>query len=1513
MEGHKDSSKDQSTALESPISLVEGYSRDGLTLTTLLASTGKESDTDKSPDIDVIHVMVVAKEEERLTLESLLLDSVASRRRELVFRCGMGRLLAGELTSQAIDGLARQLLSNLLFFLKHDEQHSKRALVFVAYDFGDLIVKKAISIAGANEQRWPGIFTSAAQFLLDSSTAILGVSNEITFQEQKQKDKKPFPDLPKTICSSIKSWVPHESWIPFGQTLLTVTSAPRLLSSTCLVDSHPVFKSTEHERWMTSTGARVLYVRGNDYNGVMEAAEQVFFHWKLKMRQHWSDGVFLPISFVFSAHDPTRCSIKDVISSLLVSYFSGIAIEKNGPNPGLMKDQFLLQHAWTEMDLFKIVKLFARTVIGEKALLLLQNIDECDKGSRDAFWAMLSDFATTSEVRFKVAVTLASTPADVLGNALRDIADQDGLCWILKWLFMGRRPLSYRELAMVLCHCKRGEARSFQTPSRADVEDSLSKLRVWLRGIAESSSGRVRVREDVRGYLQNELSYIWAESTSPDAITTFLLDYLTAPDIQRRLDSMNKRYQSRVQSSGKAITPPLISDGQDIIFYAIQALPYHLSEDPDILKSIRDELMADDSKLTAWSKAFWAMSNPFSRPESGMLNSPYETLLALGELKSESVAILKEMNASAKSPDIDSLSSAIREGNEDVALDGTPQFFPSPLYMAARLCHAQIMDMLIERGANIHVKRYGKYKAIQTAASHSNIHGVKSLPETPLYFAALEGCWHMARSLLELGADPNSGVGERPNERWAPLVVAAEANHIKTARILLENGADPNICGPNDLDTPLWFAATKAASVDMVQLLLDKGADPNHELLQPPLVMELMEASLSAESKLAILEVLVRHSSPIRVNVANGKHMTPLLLAAEAGELSIVTWLLEHEADVNAVDKRSRSALHCAMKNGHVEVVRELLKWKPQLNNLTTNGQPLVELAVQDVAMMQMLLDAGADIELANAKDHTALNIAVDLKKPAVVKLLVERKADMHHVGKNGWNAITIATSNPAGPEIIRVLTSNTPLHYVTSHSAQLARILLEFRTSLDLEQRNNELKTPLLNACTAKNAECVKLLIRAGADVNAEDRLGWTPLSLSARVSLAADAIDAISKVKGTALMVACRSLNLEMVAKLLAHGADANISVKGISYDNTALKCACIPWSSTYSENKDNVAGIIGELIAHGADVNAMSGFTIYNAICAASFSADASIINLLLDKGASAQDPDPLGRLPIHFAAANGIKNFDAMAFAHRGDLLVCDRAGKNALHWAAQLLDSSSRYNKEYIDQPDIDGWTPLCWATRGMQTRLGPDSESEPRDYIQTFTIGTGGKVETFTPVQMARLCGAQGEIIDMLETNPDGSLTNATAGRSRGAKKQSKKYKSKTAFCDICLHTIFGYSYQCQTCLDFDACKKCYSRIHLYHNLDGDEQHSFAFREGYDQEFEDLPTPDSPVSDVEIQEDPVAREAEHFNDGDGDGDGDDVVDELQNEVQNEADDLALGGLDDLDELEVAEDDPATPP
>lgn len=44
-------SSEQST-LRSPTELVEGYSRDGLALTTLLDSTWRSFDADKPPDIE---------------------------------------------------------------------------------------------------------------------------------------------------------------------------------------------------------------------------------------------------------------------------------------------------------------------------------------------------------------------------------------------------------------------------------------------------------------------------------------------------------------------------------------------------------------------------------------------------------------------------------------------------------------------------------------------------------------------------------------------------------------------------------------------------------------------------------------------------------------------------------------------------------------------------------------------------------------------------------------------------------------------------------------------------------------------------------------------------------------------------------------------------------------------------------------------------------------------------------------------------------------------------------------------------------------------------------------------------------------------------------------------------------------------------------------------------------------------------------------------------------------------
>lgn len=66
--------------------------------------------------------MPVGQADERMKLDTLLLESVASKRREFVFQYQIESLLAGEFTGQSIDGLARKLLQSLIFFQQRAEQ-----------------------------------------------------------------------------------------------------------------------------------------------------------------------------------------------------------------------------------------------------------------------------------------------------------------------------------------------------------------------------------------------------------------------------------------------------------------------------------------------------------------------------------------------------------------------------------------------------------------------------------------------------------------------------------------------------------------------------------------------------------------------------------------------------------------------------------------------------------------------------------------------------------------------------------------------------------------------------------------------------------------------------------------------------------------------------------------------------------------------------------------------------------------------------------------------------------------------------------------------------------------------------------------------------------------------------------------------------------------------------------------------------------------------------------------------
>lgn len=82
---------------------------------------------------------------------------------------------------------------------------------------------------------------------------------------------------------------------------------------------------------------------------------------------------------------------------------------------------------------------------------------------------------------------------------------------------------------------------------------------------------------------------------------------------------------------------------------------------------------------------------------------------------------------------------------------------------------------------------------------------------------------------------------------------------------------------------------------------------------------------------LARLDRLVRRGMDI--NIRNSSGESPLLAAKE---IAVVSWLIEHGADLNAVDKDGDTALMKAARNGRIDIAEKLIAAKADLNRKST-------------------------------------------------------------------------------------------------------------------------------------------------------------------------------------------------------------------------------------------------------------------------------------------------------------------------------------------------------------------------------------------------------------------------------------------------------------------------------------------------------------------------------------------------------------------------------------------------
>ncbi|MCI4407481.1 MAG: ankyrin repeat domain-containing protein [Thermofilum sp.] len=455
-------------------------------------------------------------------------------------------------------------------------------------------------------------------------------------------------------------------------------------------------------------------------------------------------------------------------------------------------------------------------------------------------------------------------------------------------------------------------------------------------------------------------------------------------------------------------------------------------------------------------------------------------------------------------------------------VNATPSYGSTPLHYAAYNGHTDFVKLLLENGADPSIKDNSGKTAADLARERGHIEianmieNVKELFEalkkgdtskaekllanlrvpnardrngvSLLHWATFIGHAGIARSLIEKGADVN--IKDRRGK--TPLHYSAKIGDTIIAKLFLEKGADINARDERNC-TPLHYAA----NVEVARLLIEKGADINakselyddalslhkifHELIidkegrvvlgewscEDYLYVEYLPLTplhfAIIKGDVATVKLLIEKGSGVSSKTSGG--ITPLHLAAVSGNADVAKLLLESGADANARDDMGRIPLHYA---SNASVVKMLIEAGADINARDKEGVTPLHYATHRslgareplIDVVKTLLEYGADVNVKTTFGVTPLHVATYYGEVEIVKMLIKRGAD-----------VNARTSFNRG--------ACTPLHYTLKVEDPLFGGYGSYYGLVEEHARH----------------ECITLLVKYGADVNARDANGNTSL----------------------------------------------------------------------------------------------------------------------------------------------------------------------------------------------------------------------------------------------------------------------------------------------------------------------------------------------------------------------------------------------------------------------------------
>jgi ankyrin repeat protein len=463
------------------------------------------------------------------------------------------------------------------------------------------------------------------------------------------------------------------------------------------------------------------------------------------------------------------------------------------------------------------------------------------------------------------------------------------------------------------------------------------------------------------------------------------------------------------------------------------------------------------------------------------------------------------------------------------------------------------------------------------------------LDASPLMTAVRLGDKAKIRTLLRGQVDVSLAEGDGATVlHWAVYLDDAE-----TTSLLIESGADVNAANDYGV-TPLGLAS-KNGNVSIIRQLMQAGSNPNDPL----------------------------HA------VNSGE--TPLMLAARSGRAAAVTALLDGEAAVDAKEAwNGQSALMWAAAEGNVSVVRALIDHGGDIHEQSNSGTtPLLFAARKgSLGAVEALIQAGAEVNAERPDGATALLVAIINGHENLVDFLLSAGADPNIEG--GSTRLTVQGIR-AEPMPLKF----RKLGYSERESEGVARGNIFGRPLQAAVHVANWHISDQFVVVNLDRLRILKSLLAYGADINGRNTMEeprWSGARYRRHLTGA------------TALMLAAKAADVEVMRLLLQQGADPNV----FTDDNITplMAAAGIAWASNQDRASEAQVLEAVRLLVEGwnADVNFVSD-TGETAMHAAAYRGANSVVQYLYDRGAHLDVVAKDGRTPL--TVADGVEYGNSFA--------------------------------------------------------------------------------------------------------------------------------------------------------------------------------------------------------------------------------------------------------------------------